>query len=90
MLVNGSYLEFVLKYGGFAGGDYTYFPIEPYEGIHDGMMGIFFGINHPRVQFGLLVVGRAGQGLCLLLGHESRFRGRPARYVKFALDRQVV
>jgi hypothetical protein len=41
------YLEFVLKYGGFAGGAYTYFPIEPYEGIDEGIMGIFFGINHP-------------------------------------------
>jgi hypothetical protein len=43
-----NYLEFVLKYGGFAGGAYTYFPIEPYEEINEGMMGVFCGIGQPE------------------------------------------
>jgi hypothetical protein len=41
------YLEFVLKYGGFSGGSYTYFPIEPYEGIEEGILDVFLGIKHP-------------------------------------------
>jgi hypothetical protein len=43
-----NYLEFVLKYGGFAPGAYTYFPVNPYKGIDAGMMDVFCGIGQPE------------------------------------------